>query len=232
MKLDERTLLIESQYAGSIHYYARLLHHRKVLIEQYEHFQKATYRNRCYIAMPNGKLRLSIPLEKGRQQRRNMRDMKISYDWDWQKLHWNSLTSAYRSSPYFEFYEDDLSPFFLEKKTTYLMDFNEALRHFIIDAINVGREIKLERTSRFEKQYLPLKVLDFRSAILPSKSKSRKDAAFEVPIYHQVFENKINFLPNLSIFDLLFAEGPKSLVILEGCMVEAENREEGLERKD
>lgn len=218
MKLDERTLLIESQYAGSIHYYARLLHHRKVLIEQHEHFQKATYRNRCYIAMPDDKLRLSIPLEKGRQQRRSMKDMKISYDWDWQKLHWNSLTSAYRSSPYFEFYEDDIAPFFLEKKITYLMDFNDELHRFIMDAIHVGKQVKLERTTHFEKQYNPLEVLDFRSAILPSENKSRKDEVFKVPVYHQVFENKIDFLPNLSIFDLLFAEGPKSLGILEACM--------------
>ena len=214
MITEQKTLLIESQYAGNIQYYARMLHHEKVLIEQWEHYQKASYRNRCYIAMPNGPMRLSIPLVKGRQSRRTIKEMKISYEWDWQKQHWNSLTAAYRSSPYFEYYEDDLEPFY-SQKMVYLMDFNRQLRDFILKAINAQSMVNISYTDRFEKSYDADKVLDFRSVLLPNKSQESKDTLFECPVYHQVFEKKTGFIPNLSIFDLLFSEGPKALLTLK-----------------
>ncbi|MGB0932530.1 MAG: WbqC family protein, partial [Chitinophagales bacterium] len=149
MTTENKTLLIESQYAGTIQYYARMLHHGKVLVEKYEHFQKATYRNRCYIAMPDGKMRLSIPMEKGRSHRRTIKDMKISYEWDWQKHHWNSFMAAYRSSPYFEYYEDDLQPFYTNKMV-YLMDFNQQLCDFVLNAINAQTLIDIQYTQEFE----------------------------------------------------------------------------------
>ncbi len=217
MITEKKTLLIESQYAGNIHYYARMLHHGKVLMERHEHFQKASFRNRCYIAMPDGVMRLSIPMQKGRSNRRTINEMKISYEWDWQKHHWNSFMAAYRSSPYFEYYEDDLYALYT-RKMVYLLDFNEHICHFVLEAINAKSLIDIQYTEEFEKKYDESKVLDFRSAILPSKERSRPDSLFEAPVYHQVFEKKTGFLPNLSIFDLLFAEGPKALLVLKNAM--------------
>ncbi|MEZ4883107.1 MAG: WbqC family protein [Chitinophagales bacterium] len=214
---NKTTLLIESQYVGNIHYYARLLHHGKVLIEQCEHFQKATYRNRCHIAMPDGQLRLSIPLKRGRSQRQTMKDMKISYDEEWQKHHWNSLKSAYRSSPYFEYYEDDLLPIYTQKMV-YLMDFNQHLNNFILTALHAQNLIEITFTEEFHKIYDSSKVIDFRSFIQPNPSKEKQDPLFETPVYHQVFETKTGFLPNLSVLDLLFSEGPNSLEILKNSI--------------
>ncbi|MFK7903966.1 MAG: WbqC family protein [Chitinophagales bacterium] len=217
MIVENRTLLIETQYAGNLHYYARMLHHGKVQIEQYEHFQKASYRNRCYIAMPDGPLRLSVPVVKGRAKRRIVKEMKISYDWEWQRHHWNSFMSAYRSSPYFEYFEDDLRPLY-EKKMDYLIDFNLQLDDFVITAINAQDDIQIERTPKFQKTPNSETTFDFRSAILPSTSRSKPDSLFTHPVYHQVFESKTGFVPNMSILDLLFAEGPKSLLILKNAM--------------
>lgn len=209
-----KTLLIESQYLGSIHYFARLLHHGQVLIEKQEHYMKASYRNRCYIAMPTGKLLLSVPLQKGRnkQRRRCMKNVKIAYSYKWRKQHWKSLAAAYRSSPYFEFYEDDFEPFF-QKKYTYLFDLNEELTHLILGLLQA--DVQINYTQAFEKQYDDKKYLDFRSAILPSPKKQQIDSLFTPPTYQQVFENYTGFLPNLSIVDLLFAEGPNASMFLK-----------------
>ena len=210
-------LLIETQYVGNIQYYARLLFHEKVMIEQYEHFLKSTYRNRCYIAMPDGKLRLSVPLVDGKQQRKQMKDIKISYTEPWQKLHWNSITTAYRSSPFFEYYEDDLAPLY-EKKEKFLLDFNEKIRYKILELLQIEDKISFSKTKRFEKSCVAGDILDFRSAILPQKNKSKLDENFEIPVYHQVFGERTGFLPNLSVYDLLFSEGNNTLNILRSCM--------------
>ncbi|MGB1205511.1 MAG: WbqC family protein [Chitinophagales bacterium] len=211
------TLLIETQYVGNIQYYARLLFHGNVMIEQYEYFLKSTYRNRCYIAMPDGKLRLSVPLIDGKQQRKCLKDVQISYAERWQKLHWNSICTAYRSSPFFEYYEDDLAPIY-EKKEKYLLDFNDKVRNKILDLLQIEDRIVFGKTKKFEKCYTEAAVLDFRSAILPQKNKSRLDEHFKVPVYHQVFGDRTGFLPNLSVLDLLFSEGNNAVSILENSM--------------
>lgn len=211
------TLIIESQYLGSIHYYARLLHHKTVWIEQEEHYEKGTYRNRCHIVMPDGLLRLSIPLEKGKHQRRPMKDIRISYNDNWQKLHWRSLETAYRSSPYFEYYEDDFQPFYT-KKYDYLIDFNQKLCTLILGLLE--EKISLSFTNSFEKKYSSTDYTDFRSFIHPKPNKQQIDPLFTPPTYHQVFENKLPFVPNLSIIDLLFAEGPQTASILRQSIKE------------
>mgnify|MGYP006258876379 FL=1 len=214
---SESILLIETQYVGNIQYYARMLFHSNVLIEQHEHFLKSTYRNRCYIAMPDGKLRLSVPLVDGKQQRKQMKDIKISYTEPWQKLHWNSLATAYRSSPFFEYYEDDLAPLY-EKKEKYLLDFNDKIRDKILELLQIEDKIAFSKTKKFEKRYNSADILDFRSAILPQEKKCRIDERFKVPVYHQVFGDRTGFLPNLSIYDLLFAEGNNTVSMLQNSM--------------
>ncbi len=212
----KKTLLIESQYLPNIQYFARLIHHKKVLIEQYEHFVKASYRNRAYILMPDGPLRLSIHVLGGRRNRDAMKNVKICNAHHWQRIHWQGMRTAYRSSPYFEYFEDDLAPFY-ETPATNLFDFNQSLIAHIIEML--GADIEMSYTEKFQKVYGD-DILDWRSAIFPN-NKSRADELFKAPIYHQVFEDKIGFHPNMSVLDLLFAEGPNALSVLESAMSEA-----------
>lgn len=211
VKKNIRPLLIETQYLGSVHYYARLAYHQQVVIEQQEHFIKSTYRNRCYIATADGKLRLSVPLLKGRGLRKTIKDVKISYDHAWQNLHWHSLETAYRSSPYFEFYEDDFRPFY-EQQFTYLLEFNQQLCQLVLDLLQV--EVKVKYTTSFQKKVEEADFLDFRSAIHPNPLKANIDEKYTPPTYHQVFDTKRDFIKNLSILDLLFNEGPNSSTLL------------------
>ncbi len=212
----DKCLVIESQYLGSIQYYAYLTAHSKALIEQYEYYEKGSYRNRAYIATPNGQLMLSVPLKRGKHQRKLMKDVEIAYDMDWQKRHWQSLASAYRSSPYFEFYEDVLEPIY-QKKVKYLMDWNESLNALIFSQLELPTSYEL--TSEFNKKYNTNNFVDKRSAIHPKTKKHQLDTLFTPPTYHQVFSNKVPFLPNLSILDLLFAEGPNTLHILQKSLL-------------
>jgi hypothetical protein len=176
-----------------------MLRAEKAVVESYEHFPKQTYRNRCSIYSPNGLQHLVIPLD-GRKDKTLTKDIRISYDRNWQLIHWRSLEAAYRSSPFFEFYEDELKPFY-EKRTELLIEFNFALQKKIMELLDVKKEISF--TSQYEK--MPAGLADHRSIFskknIPSKS---------FPRYLQVFENKHGFIPDLSIADLLFNLGPKA----------------------
>ncbi len=105
-------ILLSTAYFAPVHYYARFLHHEKVYIEKFEHFCKQTFRNRAVILGGNGLIPLIIPVEKGRGAKTLIKDLKISYAENWQHNHWYSIFSAYNSSPFFEFYKDDIKPFF------------------------------------------------------------------------------------------------------------------------
>lgn len=205
MKQD--TVLLEMQYLSPIRYYAKLLQYPKMLIEKYEHFEKSTYRNRCYLAGPNGILRLTIPLAKGKNQHTVIKDVRISYDVDWQKIHWLSLCSIYRTSPYFEFYEEKFAPFY-EKRFKFLFDFNEQLMRLMLNLLQI--EPLITFTKEYKKKYGE-NILDYRSAIHPNQKRTLADSSFQPPKYTQVFEDKAGFQPDMSIVDLLFCEGPHSI---------------------
>ena len=199
------TLLIEMQYLGTVSYYQKLLSHPRVLIEAHENFEKSTYRNRCCIHSPEGKLRLSIPLEGGRGQRQLYSEIKIGYDVDWQKNHWNSLVSCYRNSPYFEYYEERFFPFYAQRFEK-LFDFNRQLMDLTLELLEVKPQIAF--TESYEKHHEE-KVEDCRSEILPSK------VSLDFPVkYRQVFEERTGFIPDLSIVDLLFSKGPHAAELL------------------
>lgn len=206
----KKPVLIESQYFGSLPYYAILLAHDEIIIDRHEHFVKASYRNRCEIATPDGLLTLSIPLASGRGQRRRVKDVGIFNVEKWQAKHWNSLASAYRRSPYFEYYEDRLEPFFKSEKTN-LLEFNTELMQFCLSAL------KVEVNWRYSETYLGKdnpSVIDFRTHITPNKNRERLPASYTTPNYHQVFGDRNPFFPDLSILDLLFNEGPRGADIL------------------
>lgn len=188
-------------YLPPIEYFDKIIKHRdKILIEAFEHFPKQTYRNRASIHSPNAKLDLIIPVLKGRQIRTLIKDVKISYEFDWQRLHWLSMQTSYRSSAFFEFYEDEFAPFY-EKKYEYLFDYNEALLNLLFKLLKL--DIKYEYTNNYEKEYIDLE--DYRNAIHP-----KIQSTYQTKPYFQVFEDRNGFMPNLSIVDLLFNQGPKS----------------------
>jgi hypothetical protein len=203
------TLLFESQYFPPICYYKTLIEHAILQIERYEHYQKLSYRNRCYIAGPNGPILLSVPLAKGKNQRTIMKDVRISNEERWQALHWKTLVSAYRRSPWFEYYEEDLQGLF-EQPCQFLLDWNLACFEWVNRAL--GYSCVPTFTDRFEKQYDPATgITDARDRFKPGEREQYPAA----PVYTQVFQDRTGFLPNLSILDLLFCEGKHSLALLD-----------------
>lgn len=204
----EQAVLLSTAYFAPVHFYARYLHHRQVYIEQYENFTKQTYRNRCVILGGNGPITLVVPVVKGRGPKTLIKDIQISYDTEWQRNHWQTIVSAYNSSPYFEYYQDELQPFF-EKKFTFLLDFNSQIHRVLCDFLEITDESIL--TGDFEKTAPG--TLNYREMISP-KNTINPDDKFEPVRYTQVFEEKFDFIPDLSILDLLFNQGPNAYTIL------------------
>lgn len=199
----EKGALLPMFYLPPVEYFTQLNKFKPdVWIEKHEHFPKQTYRNRAHIYSPDGLLSLVVPVVKGSKVHTSVKDVKISYDFNWQRLHWMSLQSCYRRSAYFEFYEDDFAPFY-EQQTTYLFDYNQQLLQLLLKLLKIKGE--LNYTEAFEARY-PETVADFRHVIHP-----KKDTAFEQKPYFQVFEERKGFLNNLSIVDLLFNQGPQSV---------------------
>ena len=188
-------------YLPPIEYFYEMLNHsEQVLIERNEHFPKQTYRNRASIHSANGKLDLVVPVMKGSKNHTQTKDVRISNDFNWQRLHWLSLQTSYRSSAFFEFYEDDFAPFY-ERKFDFLFEYNQALLNLLIKLLKIN--IPYQYTASYEKHYEGKD--DFRTAILP-----KIQSSFQTKPYFQVFDDRNGFIPNLSIVDLLFNQGPKS----------------------
>ena len=203
-----KQLLLSTTYFGPIQWYQKLYRAESVQIERWESFQKQTYRNRCIIATTNGPQALTVPIE--RQFTINcIKDIRISDHGNWRHLHWNALQSAYGESPFFEYYEDDLRPFF-EKRWTFLFDFNEAIREKMCELLDI--QPKVDYSKKFTVYSLSSCVPDYRMVIRPKNPEPDPD--FTPKRYYQVYEQKHGFLPNLSILDLLFNMGPESIFYL------------------
>lgn len=188
-------------YLPPIEFFSRLIQSRdQVLIEKFEHFPKQTYRNRAIIHSPNGKLDLIVPVIKGSNQHTEMKDVRISYEFNWQRQHIMSLQTSYRNSAYFEFYEDSFMPFY-EKKWEFLFDYNEEILQLLL------RLLKLDIPYSYSDEYYRSTeyAIDFRESIHP-----KKNTGDNLKPYFQVFEERNGFFPNLSIVDLLFNQGPQS----------------------
>lgn len=205
-------LLLSTAWFAPIHYYARILLHDEIYMEQFEHFHKQTYRNRCVILGGNGLITLVVPVVKGRGPKTIIKDLKISYDTNWQRNQWQTIISAYNSSPFFEYYRDEIQPFF-EKKQKFLFDLNLAVHETICELLEIENTTIL--TEDFEK--VPEETINFREMISP-KNKMQPDPYFHPEKYTQVFSEKFGFVPNLSVLDLLFNVGPDSYTILEGSI--------------
>ena len=203
--------LLCSAYFAPIQWWQKVYRHQSVYIEGCDHFVKQTYRNRCTIAAPDGELALPIPTVKPNTLKCPMRDIRISDHGNWRHLHWNAIESAYNHTPFFEYYKDDFRPFY-EKKYEFLADFNEELCRLICSLIDIQPD--MERTSEYRTEFT-LDETDFRESIHPKKDFTLEDTAFSPQPYYQVFQERLGFLPNLSIIDLLFNMGPESLLVLK-----------------
>ena len=210
-------LLIELQYIGSIEYYAQLLHYPNIIIEQHEHFERSTLRNRTYIATSNNVFALAVPLEHGRQQRCSVKNVRISYSYAWQRQQWHSLEAAYRSSPFFEYFEDYFKPFY-EKNYTFLWDYNHDLLQTILRIMQL--KLNINYTTEYHKDYALIdpQTVDYRSKCYAKIPYQNLNTAYMPPIYHQVFTDIYPFTPNLSIADLLFNTGTDAVGLLKKSM--------------
>ncbi len=269
--MPQRKTLLSTTYFGPVQWYAKVFGQNggEVLVEACESFVKQTYRNRCVIATEGGQQQLTIPVthDKGK----SIRDTQISDHGNWRHLHWQAIQTAYGESAFFEYYADELRPFYIDQgpaspvRYKYLLDYNLAGAELIcrlldIDArlIFTERFLPPERTGRYKNDNVPgeetpetlsdsffsevSSELCFNedSEIFPEKEKRQEDNITEGQLYddwrysirpknapadpsffpkeyYQVYRQRTGFLPNLSILDLLFNEGPQSILTLRDC---------------
>ncbi len=199
-----KNILIHPSYFPSISHFVAIAQAELVTFEMEDHYQKQTNRNRMYIYSPNGIQLLNIPIKHSKQAHQRMKEVRIENDFDWQKQHFKSLEAAYRTSPFFEYFEDDLLPIF-QKKHTFLMDLN--LESMAIVSKCLGLVFDYDETIEYFHE--AENKTDYRSLI-----NGKKDSTQLEP-YTQVFHQKHGFLNNLSILDLLCNEGRYALDYLK-----------------
>ncbi|MEW4925145.1 WbqC family protein [Algibacter sp. 2305UL17-15] len=199
------TVIIHPTYFPNIAHFIAMVRAKNITFEMQDNFVKQTYRNRTYIYGANGKLMLNIPVIYSQKNRQKYSDVKIFNEEKWQLQHWKSLESAYKTSPFFEFYEDEIKPLFFEE-AEYLLEFNIKCFQVICECLQL--ELETSKTITFEKKVKD--KTDFRFLV-----NSKIETIHNFETYTQVFSNKLGFINNLSILDLLFNEGPNALNYLE-----------------
>ena len=191
-------ILIHPTYFPSISHFAAIVQAEKVTFEMEDNFQKQTNRNRTYIYSPNGIQILNIPVKHSKIAHQKTKDIQIENDFDWQKQHFKSLEAAYRSSPFFEYFEDDLLPIF-EKKHSFLMDLNLEVFDLITRCLRM--KIEYNSSTEYVHEIESNEKTDFRFLANGKKDQSQFES------YTQVFDDKFGFINNLSVLDLVFNEG-------------------------
>lgn len=201
-------LLIDLQYFPSIILYKVSNKKSNIVFEQYEFYQKMSFRNRCEIASAQGRIHLSIPLVKGRDQKTVMKDVRIANTYSWQDQHWKTLLACYSRSPWFEYYRDDLEQLY-RTSFDFLLDWNLACFEWTCRVLALPAGVMLTDAWR---PYYGEDWLDLRGKLVP-KNIGETDLASPVA-YRQVFEEVTGFIPHLSVLDLLFCEGQRARSLL------------------
>ena len=196
-------IIAHPMYLAPVSLYVHLYAGTRMLLDLDAPFVKQTFRNRALIAAENGALPLTVPVVHNGGVKQAMRDLIISDHGNWRRMHWNAIVSAYKKSPFFDYYADDFRPFY-EKRYEFLVDFNMQLHDTVCGLLGLEREVAslgcAENTGS---------IIDCRPLVEPSA-----ETVVEPQRYYQVFEQRNGFLPNLSIADLLFNMGPEGLITL------------------
>jgi len=201
-----QTVLLSSAYLAPIEYYQAIAQNEEAIIEQYDHFEKQTYRNRCRILTCNQVMDLVVPIIRPKE-RVPFKEIKISYTEKWQQTHWRAIESAYNKSPFFEYYKEDYEPFFT-KKYDYLIDLNQGLLETTMQLIHLYTPLSLSKT--YQKVEELVGITDMRRSFHPKQIHTETNKP-----YYQVFDQKFGFQPHLSIIDLLFNMGPETILYLK-----------------
>lgn len=197
------TVLLSSAYFPPIRYFSKILHYEQVYIESDENYCKQTYRNRCNILSSNGLLALTIPVLRSESVKIPISNLYIDQGSRWKAIHWRAIESAYRNSPFYLYYADELKDAFFSPVDK-LFDFNFFLLKNILELLGLQKEIKF--TESFKK--IDVDFDDYSNLIKPKNQ--QKDDHFILEPYYQVFEQKFGFVAELSILDLLFNLGPSA----------------------
>ena len=207
-------LIFQSVYNGPVQYFARIAKENRVVIEQFDHYLKQTYRNRCRIAGANGPLDLSFPVVNEHGAKTLVKDVRIDNSIPWQKIHLRSIHAAYASAPFFEYIIDDFIHYY-EKQIAFLIDLNHGLLESTLSVLGINPEIS------YTDSFVPVDEngADPRNFIHPKKDIMKFDPDFKPVPYNQVFIDRHGFIPNLSIIDLLFNEGLNARSILDRSLV-------------
>lgn len=181
-----------------------------IYIEACENYQKQSYRNRCHFYAADGKQSLSFPIAHSEGTHKHLiSEVLIDYSKPWALQHKRAIISAYRTSAYFEYYQDELFAV-LDSKPERLLDLNTRLLEFFLDKIGIKAEIRM--TENYSQN---TDCEDLREVIHPKRSDNILEKLELNKPYFQVFAEKHGFIPNLSIMDLLFNEGPDSIIYLK-----------------
>ncbi|MBR2931625.1 MAG: WbqC family protein [Rikenellaceae bacterium] len=213
--MSSRTIL-PLTYLGNVQWFAHLLVDDCV-IDLGERYLKQSYRNRTVIAAANGLQPLTVQVANANRPRMLMRDVRIDYSKRWQHQHWVSILSAYKSSPYFDFYGEEFAPFF-ERRYDFLIDWNADLCRTAMRALGIGKELITSEKWISADEAATAFDHDLRGAFSPKPRLAMADERFTPQPYCQVFADRAPFAPNLSILDLLFCEGPSATTILRSCL--------------
>ncbi|TGX81508.1 hypothetical protein E5358_10255 [Palleniella muris] len=209
-------MLLSTTYFGPVQWYSLLSRctGSRVSIEARESFQKQTYRNRCVIATANGTQALTIPVTHAGSNL--IKDIRISDHGNWRHLHWQALCTAYGESAFFEYYQDDIRPFFIDEGPASPVHLDCLLDYNMASAELMCRLLDLDISFDFTEEFIPSDqletVFDYRDIISPKAKQT--DPFFTPKPYYQVYRQRHGFLPNLSILDLLFNEGPEAIKYL------------------
>jgi len=202
----EQHIVLSTSYFSPVQYFTKFLLPGKIVLEKHENYIKQSFRNRTIILGANGPLTLTVPVKRGSFHKVPIGELEIEYKNNWQDTHWRSIESAYRSTPYFEFYADEIMSVF-QLKTRYLLDLNGIILKLMLGLLQLDGDVAYTQSYSIKGD-----SLDYRESIHPKKKVP--DLLFNPAEYPQIFQSRFGFTANLGILDLLFNTGPEAKTIL------------------